>query len=135
MSKKLLSTVGTSTKLETLHGENGKFYYKRNFSTYNLTLSVLTSQDTYCYVWDQTVAGRGSNEVASCLKKYLNDHVKGTAIEEVTFICDNCSSQNKNRMQNEMISVSVIEIPNLKAMSFVFQEKGHTMKMIQHIHA
>ena len=91
-----------------------------------MTLSVLTSQDTYCYVWDQTVAGRGSNEVASCLKKYLNDHVKGTAIEEVTFICDNCPSQNKNRMQNEMISVSVIEIPNLKAMSFVFLEKGHT---------
>ena len=29
-------------------------------------------------------------------------------------------------MQNEMISVSVIEIPNLKAMSFVFLEKGHT---------
>ena len=74
-------------------------------------------------MWDQTAAGRGSNKVASCLKKYLNDHVKGTAIEEVTFISDNCPSQNKNRMQNEMISVSVIEIPNL---SFVFLEKGHT---------
>ena len=87
--KKVCIAFDLQKVLETLHGENGEFYYRRNFSTYYLTLSVLTSQDTYCCVWDQTVAGRGSNEVASCLKKYLNDHVKGTAIEEVTFICDN----------------------------------------------
>ena len=44
--KKVCIAFDLQTALETRHGENGEFYYKRNFSTYNLTLSVLTSQDT-----------------------------------------------------------------------------------------
>ena len=40
-------------------------YYKRKLSTYNFTVYNHATKDGHCYMWNESIAARGSNEVAS----------------------------------------------------------------------
>lgn len=53
-----------------------------------------------CFVWDETVAKRGSEEIASCLFKYLKEYESGT--EEIIFYSDCCPGQTRNIHINSM---------------------------------
>ncbi|XP_060554953.1 uncharacterized protein LOC132715878 [Ruditapes philippinarum] len=45
----------------------GQLYYARKLNNYNLTIYSLGNSDAYCYIWNETLANRGSNEVSSCV--------------------------------------------------------------------
>lgn len=50
-----------------------------------------------CYVWDESVASRGANEVSSCLLNFIQEQVE-TGVTELRFWSDNCGGQNRNRI-------------------------------------
>lgn len=45
------------------------------------------------YFWGESVAGRGSDEIASCLLHWLGEEAEFTTL---TIFADNCAGQNKN---------------------------------------
>ncbi|EZA54507.1 hypothetical protein X777_05486 [Ooceraea biroi] len=68
-------------------------YYKRNMYVYNLGFHNFHNKDVSMYVWDETLASRGSQEIASCLIKHIT---KVTTQKHVIAYSDACSGQNRN---------------------------------------
>jgi len=82
--------------LTTPQSEASSFYYKRKFAVYNFTIFDIGKRSGYCYVWDESEAKRGSNEIATCLLKFMKCMVE-KGIKEFCFYSDNCGGQNRNR--------------------------------------
>ncbi|MPC67981.1 hypothetical protein E2C01_062170 [Portunus trituberculatus] len=73
---------------------SGTAYYKRKLWTYNFCVHDLKKKISTMYVWYETQAKRGSIEVASCIKKWV-DEEKGK-FDKLVVVSDNCAGRNKN---------------------------------------
>lgn len=70
-------------------------YYKRQLSVYNLGIHAAKSNQSYCYVWTEAEAGRGAQEIGSCIKKHFSNHIDAT-VTHVNLWSDSCGGQNRN---------------------------------------
>jgi len=71
----------------------GVAYYKRQLSTYNLGIHNLTTNDAYMYVWNESMASRGPQEIGSCLLHFIKNYVH---TEQLIMYSDQCGGQNRN---------------------------------------
>lgn len=108
------------------------FYYSRKFSTYNFTIYDLATRDGICYVWDETIAKKGADEVCSCLLKFILAKVAAGATE-FRFFSDNCGGQNRNRFVFGFYAFCANKF-KIK-ITHTFLEKGHTQNEGDSIHA
>lgn len=83
--------------LTTPQGETSTFYNKRKLSTYNFTIYDIGKKEGFCYMWNESDAKRGANEIATCLFMFLKQK-KDDDIQEFFFYSDNCGWQNRNQM-------------------------------------
>jgi hypothetical protein len=51
---------------------NSEMFYRCQLSCYNFAVCVADTQKSYMCMWNETIAGKRGNEVASCLLKVLN---------------------------------------------------------------
>lgn len=72
-----------------------KVYYLRTLWTYNFGVHDLGNNKGYMYTWDESVASRGSSEVASCLLKFIKRLPECT--KKIIAFSDSCGGQNKNK--------------------------------------
>lgn len=109
--------------LTTPQGEASNFYYKRKFAVYNFTVYDIGNKLGYCYMWDESEGKRGSNEIGTCLLKFIKLKVE-KGIKEFCFYSDNCGGQNRNRyifsMREYAAFVFKVKITH------TFLERGHT---------
>ncbi|KAK3929130.1 hypothetical protein KUF71_002851 [Frankliniella fusca] len=118
--------------MSTPKGENGEFYYKSKFTTYNFTVFVSGEQQGYCYTWDQTTGKKGCTEVTSCMWSFIKmQAVKG--IKEIRIYSDNCAAQNKNQYLFAMYVMASIRY-NIKIVHR-YLESGHTLLQCDSMHA
>lgn len=68
------------------------FYSK--LSVYNLCIHVANSNEVIMNIWDETIGGRGGNEIASCLLNIVL-HGLGRYGRKLIIWTDNCIGQNK----------------------------------------
>ena len=73
---------------------HGSMFYLRQLWVYNFGINVC-SGDSYMCVWNECVAGRGSNEIISCLLEYFSKHQLNQAKKLICY-SDGCFGQNKN---------------------------------------
>lgn len=70
-------TITTSFDLQkvliTPYKESMLLYYSRKYAVYNFTLYVSGTQNIFCFTWGESDGKRGSNEIVTCLLKYLKD--------------------------------------------------------------
>lgn len=57
--------------LTTPQEDVGSFYYKRKFATYNFNVYDVGKRQAYCYRWCESDGKRGSNEIGSCLLRFI----------------------------------------------------------------
>ena len=102
----------------------GPAFYKRKLWTYNLCVHNSGSNKATMFVWPETIAGRGANEIASCLLHYFNN----TTIEAKILVVfsDNCSGQNKNFTILSLWQY-LVAIGKFEEILHIFPVSGHTM--------
>ncbi|CAH1107451.1 unnamed protein product [Psylliodes chrysocephalus] len=71
------------------------------------------------------MAGRGAQEVGSCLKKFLEKHLDKN-ITELRLWSDSCGGQNRNIKMCLMMKFILQHHPSLKMISMKFLESGHS---------
>lgn len=126
--------------LATPYLVNGVSFYKRQLWTFNLTLYETkepNSTSKMCFMWDETMANRGSQEIASCLYKYLNN-LLDNGIKEVIFYSDCCPGQNRNIYVSAMLLYVVRKRQEAGQPIIIhhkFLEPGHTHMEADTIHA
>ena len=76
-------------------------YYKRELSTYNLTIYSLADHVCSCFMWHEGTAGRGNSNIAYWVLKFLTKLPAGT--KRVDLFSDTCSGQNRNKFFCAMI--------------------------------
>jgi len=70
-------------------------YYKRQLSLFNFGIHSGTTGLGYFYIWLEHEAGRGAQDVGSCISKYITDHVSAD-VETLIMWSDSCGGQNRN---------------------------------------
>lgn len=113
---------------------NAQSFYSLKLWTLNYTVYDATEKIGYCFTWDESIAGRGGNEMASCILKYINLNVK-ESVEKIVIWSDNCPSQNRNH-QMIMCYLSIIMLkPSIKCIEHKYLLRGHTHMEVDTIHA
>lgn len=118
--------------LATPQSNVSDFYYKSKYATYNFTIFDIGNNDGFCYVWHEQIAKRGSNEVASCLWKFIETQKK-RGIKSLIFYSDNCGGQNRNHTIFSMFSYAAVYFQ--VSIIHRFLEKGHTQNEGDSMHA
>ena len=117
--------------LPSPHGQISVYYYKRKLSTYNFTCYNLGTGSADCFMWNESYAGRGSNEINSCLFHYLKLN------SNKQFVCtfsDNCAGQNKSR--NTVVTfLKALAETKIEAIEHYYLEKGHTQNENDSVHS
>ncbi len=98
-------------------------YYLRQLWTYNLGFNCFNNKDAHMFCWPEYIASRGTDEIGSCILKYLGD-IPDTYRNIVAW-CDNCAGQNKAK---HIIAVFLRLIGSGKfdKIDQKFPEPGHT---------
>lgn len=102
----------------------GTVFYKRQFSVYNLTVHDCKTGKSRHYMWHESMARRGSVEIASCLYKTLID--MPPEVKHVIFYSDTCGGQNKNSNVISMFMFALSKHPTLETIEHKFLIPGHT---------
>ncbi|KAK4887836.1 hypothetical protein RN001_004107 [Aquatica leii] len=73
----------------------GKAFYLQKIWMYNLGIYDGKTGKSFMNMWTEDVAKRGSDEIASCLLKFIKEHFP-TPSKNLLVFTDNCGGQNKN---------------------------------------
>lgn len=132
-SKDVLTAVYDFQKVHGMPcGETSILYYKRKLTVFNFTIYEMGSRVAKCYVWDESTACRGANEVSSCLYDYIKEHHQ-KGIKTFNFWSDNCGGQNRNRIvfAAYLRAAKDFEV----TITHKYFEKGHTQNEGDSVHA
>ena len=76
------------------HLQTNKVFYLRRLWLYNFGVHHTAFRQGYIYSWTEGTAKRGSNEVGSCLKKFITENCQG--YDEIILWSDSFGGQNRN---------------------------------------
>lgn len=99
-------------------------FYLRQLATYNLTIHNCSSGDSTHFMWPECTAGRGANEIASCIYSHLKSIPNG--IKHVVLYSDTCGGQNKNSYIFSMFHYAIHKHPSIEVIDHKFLVPGHT---------
>ncbi|CAH0399738.1 unnamed protein product [Chilo suppressalis] len=62
---KVICCFDMQAVLQTPAGNDSLFFYKRRLNVYNCTVYDITKKTAHCYLWDETLGGKGCDEVGT----------------------------------------------------------------------
>lgn len=98
-------------------------YYLRQLYVLVLGIHHTSDDSAYLYAWDESTAGRGPDEIASC----LSNHVSARVEDARHLICysDSCFGQNKNFVMMSLFNTLINE-ETFSRIDHKFLVRGHT---------
>ncbi|XP_039281706.1 uncharacterized protein LOC111064507 isoform X2 [Nilaparvata lugens] len=100
-------------------------YYKRQINFYNSGIYSGKDNKGFFYVWMENIASRGAQEVGSCLRKNILNHV-GPNVSELNLWSDSCGGQNRNIKIVLLLQTLFQEMPFLEKIRFKYLIPGHS---------
>lgn len=82
----------------------GSTYYKRKLNIYNLTFYELQTKKGACYMWSESEAHRGANDIATAVVKYLEKIDQTAEYDKVILYSDTCGGQQNNHNSYHIVS-------------------------------
>lgn len=98
-------------------------YYSRQLACFNIGVHVGDTEDAYMCLWNESVSGRGGNEIVSSLLKVLS--LLPTNKRKLIIWTDNCIGQNKNKMMVTAL-VNLVAKGTFDEVNHKFLVSGHT---------
>ncbi|XP_047119817.1 uncharacterized protein LOC124802842 [Schistocerca piceifrons] len=102
----------------------GPAFYKRKIWTYNYGIHDCGPNKGYMFLWIEKDGGWGSDEVGSCLLKYLE--IINPQTKHLHIIKDNCKGQAKN-WTIIALERSLVATKRFDSVQHYFPVVGHTM--------
>lgn len=102
---------------------HSNMFYSRQLSNYNLCIHMGDTGKSFMCTWHEGIAGRGGNEIASCLLKVITSGI--TTKKTLQIWCDNCAGQNKNRMIL-MVLIYLVAKKYFNTIDLKFLVSGHS---------
>ncbi|CAH2000479.1 unnamed protein product [Acanthoscelides obtectus] len=87
-----------------------------------------------CFMWHEGQGRRGSNEIGSCLLKYLEYKASAQENVEVVFYSDNCAGQQKNKFILAGYFYALSKY-NIKSITHKYLIRGHTQNEGDNVHS
>ncbi|KAK3908523.1 Imidazolonepropionase [Frankliniella fusca] len=113
-------------------GETSIFFYKNKLSVFNFTVFDTRLSEGHCYVWTETDAHKGPNEIGTNLLRFIEKKAS-EGIVEFSFYSDGPTGQNRNRMNISLyLSTSAKFQVNI---THRFLESGHSYSEADSMHA
>ena len=106
-------------------------FYVRKLCTYNCTMFDLVSREGYCYMWNETTGKRGSNEIATCLYRYLCE----SEAKNVILFSDTCGGQNQNQYVATMLMHVAENHETIETLDHIFMVQGHSHMEVDNMHS
>lgn len=100
-------------------------FYKRQLWVYNMGIHTGSDDQGHCNIWVEGEAGRGSQEVGSCLIKHLSERLK-EGVTNLILWSDSCGGQNRNIKLTLMLKAFLTDHPTLEKIYIRFLESGHS---------
>ncbi|KAL0822827.1 hypothetical protein ABMA28_004824 [Loxostege sticticalis] len=100
-------------------------FYKRQLWLYNCGIHAGSDESAHCYVWIEGEAGRGAQEVGSCLIKYIKNKLN-SKVQHLVLWSDCCGGQNRNIKIVLMLKAILNQHQSLKTITLKYLESGHT---------
>ncbi|XP_050509077.1 uncharacterized protein LOC126886255 [Diabrotica virgifera virgifera] len=114
-------------------GEASSFYYVSKLNVFNFTLYDIKSHEGTCFLWHEGEALRGSNEIGSCILKFLQNICNDENLN-IIFYSDNCAGQNKNKFIIALYLYAINNLP-IKSITHKFFVPGHGQSEGDSVHA
>ncbi len=114
-------------------GPSSLLYYSRKLAVYNLTVFNVETKHGLCNVWNETQAGRGSNEIATAIWLWIK--ALPETVTECSIFSDTCGGQNQNQNVASMLLSAVHLIDHLQVIDQKFLESGHTYMECDSMHS
>jgi len=108
-------------------------FYKRQLWTFNFTVHNMLTSRASCYLWNETVAKRGANDMGSCIFHYLSN--LPSQVTHVIMYSDCCPGQNKNSIIIAMCLYFLEHQDNIKVIDHKFMVPGHSRMECDSDHA
>lgn len=91
----VVATMDFQSVLSIPQSAKSAFYYKRKLCQYNLTMYIEGgSREAYCFTWTEMDGKRGSSEIGSCSKMFLEEQSK-KGKKKVKIWSDNWRAKSK----------------------------------------
>ncbi|KAJ8871631.1 hypothetical protein PR048_027958 [Dryococelus australis] len=103
----------------------GDVYYKRQFSFYQFNVHVLSGGSSTFYSNDQTIAKKGSDEVASVLYNFFFE-VLSSDVLEIHIFCDSYGGQNKNWTVIRFLHYVAVVLKRFDKVQVTYPIRGHS---------
>ena len=98
-------------------------YYMRKLWLYNLCIYDVKAKKPTLYLWDETQGGRGADDIASCIHRWITENSNGR--KKLRIFSDNCAAQNKNRTL-VMMALQKVQQKILDRVEFIYLVSGHS---------
>lgn len=89
---------------------------------FNLTVYEVAAKQGHAFLWDEINGQRGSNEIATCISKFIYSLPKET--KQLRLYSDSCPGQNKNAIIACMLHYSLSRHQGLELVQINFLEPG-----------
>lgn len=100
-------------------------FYKRQLWVYNCGIHSGKHKRGFCYPWVEGTAGRGAQEVGSCLLKHIKEHVSD-GVTDLVLWSDSCGGQNRNIKIVLMLKCVLESHPTIQKITMRYLISGHS---------